>query len=581
MVYIDEKQATLVCCHNKLQMVSLSILSYCVCIAFNNSANAMLDSHYYVKYGGVYPAMGSWAASMACNRHYKSIVFIKVPCIEEDSVILFSTFNSPQEYYTSPFSSAYHSPPPQPHQHSQLYFELSVRNLSYTIFLIGQYALHFLNLYKSLSPLTYLKAASFDARGSETLAIVGPSSTGKSSLLRIISGRVKVKDFDPKSVLINGRCISSPAQLRKICGFVTQEDNLLPLLTVKETLMLSAMFRLNEMSSKEREERVENLMHERGLFHVAYCFVGDEDNRGISVIELLSSMAEEKHRTVVLSIQQPSHRILRYIPNFFILTGKSSLLRIISGRVKVKDFDPKSVLINGRCISSPAQLRKVCGFVAQEDNLLPLLTVKETLMLSAMFKLNEMSSKEREERITFINGRRKAKDSVVHNGSLESLEETITKLGFQILLQLNALEFALEIINTLDDAKSKMYTPALENNEPYSYTISPQEEIVLTQQGIDSNYLGFFSFFNLYEIMFLYSRFRKNKAAILGKNYASHLWPRICGLMASSLVLFRSAVSPDFISEDSLICTVLGPFFLFSGYFIPKENIPKYWLFMY
>ncbi|PRQ56120.1 putative ABC-2 type transporter [Rosa chinensis] len=52
-------------------------------------------------------------------------------------------------------------------------------------------------------------------------------------------------------------------------------------------------------------------------------------------------------------------------------------------------------------------------------------------------------------------------------------------------------------------------------------------------------------------------------------------------LMASSLVLFLSAVSPDFISGNSLICTVLGAFFLFSGYFIPKESIPKYWLFMY
>ena len=132
-------------------------------------------------------------------------------------------------------------------------------------------------------------------------------------------------------------------------------------------------------------------------------------------------MAEEKQRTVVLSIHQPSHRILRYIPIFFILS---------------------------------------LGLV-------------------------------------------------VHNGSLESLEETITKLGFQIPLQLNALEFAMEIINTLDDGKSKMYTPALENNEPYSYAIPPPEEIVQTRQGIDSNYSGFCSFFNLSEIMFLCSRFWK------------------------------------------------------------------------
>ena len=189
-------------------------------------------------------------------------------------------------------------------------------------------------------------------------------------------------------------------------------------------------------------------MHELGLFHVADCFVGDEESRCISsgerksvsngvdiihdppvllldeptsgldstsalqVIELFSSMAKAKRRTVVLSIHQPSYRILRYIPNFLI-------------------------------------------------------------------------------------------GSVVHNGSLESLEETITTLGFQIPLQLNALEFAMEIINTLEDAKSKMYTPTLENNETYSHKIWPQEEIVQTQQGIDIKYSGFCSLFNLSEIMFL------------------------------------------------------------------------------
>jgi hypothetical protein len=52
-------------------------------------------------------------------------------------------------------------------------------------------------------------------------------------------------------------------------------------------------------------------------------------------------------------------------------------------------------------------------------------------------------------------------------------------------------------------------------------------------------------------------------------------------LMASSLVIFLSAVSPDFILGNSLLCIFLGVFFLFSGYFIPKESIPRYWTFMY
>lgn len=484
-------------------------------------------------------------------------------------------------------------------------------------------------------PVNILQSVSFQARSSEILAIVGPSGTGKSSLLRIVSGRVREKDFDPKSVWINDRCVSSPAQLRKICGFVAQEDNLLPLLTVKETLMYSAKFRLKEMSSKDREKRVESLMLELGLSGVADSFVGDEENRGISggerkrvsigvdvihdppillldeptsgldstsalqVIELLSSMAKSRQRTVVLSIHQPSYRILGYIHNFVILSH----------------------------------------------------------------------------------------GSVVHNGSLESLEETIYKQGFQIPLQLNALEFAMEIIQTLENhSNSKTCISPLE------YAIWNGEGIGEAQQGIiKSKKMGNCCFFNLVEIMFLCSRFwkviyrtkqlflaRTMQALVGGFGLASvymkvrkdeggvaerlglfafslsfllsstvealpiYLQERrvlmketsrgayrissymiantiiffpflfavavlfsvpvywlvglnpsisaftfftfvvwIIVLMASSLVLFLSAVSPDFISGNSLICTVLGAFFLFSGYFIPKQNIPKYWMFMY
>ncbi|KAJ4972239.1 hypothetical protein NE237_005338 [Protea cynaroides] len=63
---------------------------------------------------------------------------------------------------------------------------------------------------------------------------------------------------------------------------IRQEDNLLPLLTVKKTLMFSAKFRLRGINSREQELRVENLMQELGVLHVADSFVGDEETRGIS-----------------------------------------------------------------------------------------------------------------------------------------------------------------------------------------------------------------------------------------------------------------------------------------------------------
>lgn len=127
---------------------------------------------------------------------------------------------------------------------------------------------------QKLKPKKILKSISFIAGSSEILAVVGPSGAGKSTLLRIISGRIRKKDFDPRSFSLNDIPIGSVNHLKKICGYVAQDDNLLPLLTVKETMMFSASFRLVGRSCKEKEERVENLMQELNLLHVQNSLLG-------------------------------------------------------------------------------------------------------------------------------------------------------------------------------------------------------------------------------------------------------------------------------------------------------------------
>ncbi|TKY45644.1 ABC transporter G family member 8 [Spatholobus suberectus] len=52
-------------------------------------------------------------------------------------------------------------------------------------------------------------------------------------------------------------------------------------------------------------------------------------------------------------------------------------------------------------------------------------------------------------------------------------------------------------------------------------------------------------------------------------------------LMANSFVLFLSSLAPNYIAGTSLLTVLLAAFFLFSGYFISRDSLPKYWLFMH
>ncbi|KAG0493922.1 hypothetical protein HPP92_004916 [Vanilla planifolia] len=52
-------------------------------------------------------------------------------------------------------------------------------------------------------------------------------------------------------------------------------------------------------------------------------------------------------------------------------------------------------------------------------------------------------------------------------------------------------------------------------------------------------------------------------------------------LAANSLVLFVSSVAPDYIAGTSLMTVALAGFFLFSGYFLRRERMPSYWVFMH
>jgi putative ABC transport system ATP-binding protein len=100
-------------------------------------------------------------------------------------------------------------------------------------------------------------------------AVVGPSGSGKSSLLRILAcidrptaGSVRVGDLDVAALGARGR----RRVRRELVGYVFQQpaDNLLPYLTARGQLELAARLR-----GRERPGEVEHLLAVLGLEHRA------------------------------------------------------------------------------------------------------------------------------------------------------------------------------------------------------------------------------------------------------------------------------------------------------------------------
>eukprot|EP01041_Mallomonas_annulata_P000442 gene442-792_t len=122
----------------------------------------------------------------------------------------------------------------------------------------------------------------------QLFAIMGPSGSGKSSLLNALAGRLPrtSKGKLTGQVLYDGNRLfksSSPNNFERVIGYVTQDDALFPYLTTRETLLMSAYFRLSTSSSnRDREDIVNSLLFDLGLTDVAESFVGGKDVRGIS-----------------------------------------------------------------------------------------------------------------------------------------------------------------------------------------------------------------------------------------------------------------------------------------------------------
>ncbi|PRT54145.1 hypothetical protein B9G98_01765 [Wickerhamiella sorbophila] len=199
------------------------------------------------------------------------------------------------------------------------------------------------------------------AAAGSVLAIMGGSGAGKTTLLDILARKNKRGKTSGKLMLNGVEQGEAPGQVsakayKRLIGFVDQDDELMPTLTVYETIVTSALLRLPKSMSKDAKKlRALDTLAELGILHLKDRLVGSETDRGLSggekrrlaiacelvtspsilfldeptsgldaynaynVVESLVGLARDFKRTVVFTIHQPRSNIVALFDRLVLL----------------------------------------------------------------------------------------------------------------------------------------------------------------------------------------------------------------------------------------------------------------------
>ncbi|XP_060186393.1 ABC transporter G family member 6-like [Lycium barbarum] len=246
----------------------------------------------------------------------------------------------------------------EPHLQHSIPFVLSFSNLTYRVKSRRKVAFPVISRRTEETTTCRTKVLlndiSGEARDGELLAVLGASGSGKSTLIDALANRI-AKESLKGAITLNGETLHSKL-LKVISAYVMQDDLLYPMLTVEETLMFAAEFRLPRTLSKSKKKaRVQALIDQLGLRNAAKTIIGDEGHRGVSggerrrvsigidiihdpiilfldeptsgldstsafmVIKVLQRIAQSGS-IVIMSIHQPSYRILGLLDRLIFLS---------------------------------------------------------------------------------------------------------------------------------------------------------------------------------------------------------------------------------------------------------------------
>lgn len=118
------------------------------------------------------------------------------------------------------------------------------------------------NISKKFKDRQILSDFNLTVEENKILAIVGPSGGGKTTLLRMLAGLEKI---DSGEIIYNGESLPiDELEKRNLLGFVFQDFQLFPHLTVLENLVLSPIKTMN-MAKNVAEKKAVELLEKLGL----------------------------------------------------------------------------------------------------------------------------------------------------------------------------------------------------------------------------------------------------------------------------------------------------------------------------
>ncbi|KAF3432915.1 hypothetical protein FNV43_RR24017 [Rhamnella rubrinervis] len=515
-------------------------------------------------------------------------------------------------------------PPPQPSSPASLptkTYELTASSICYTKSPTTIFAplLKLLFSQCTTAPPSYiLRDVSLTAYPSQILAIVGPSGAGKSTLLDILAARTSPTNG---TLLLNSSPLN-PSLFRKLSAYVPQHDACLPLLTVSETFAFSA--RLLFPKTSDIHSVVSSILEELRLTHLAHTRLGhslsggerrrvsiglsllhdpdvlllDEPTSGLdstsafNVMQTLKSISVSRHRTVVLSIHQPSFKILSTIDRILLLS-KGTVVH--HGTLSsLQSF----LLCNGFTV--PPQLNALeyaMEVLNQLHDLKPISTdLPDNVSRVSPSDNNEASIRKvryKSSRIHEILNLYNRFWKIIYRTRQLLLTNTLEALivglvlgtiYINIGLEKEGIEkrfglFAFTLTFLLSSTTETL--PIFINERPIILRETSSGVYRLSSYLI-ANTLVFLPYLLAIAIIYSISVYFLVGLCTSWQAFSYFvlvIW--VIVLMANSFVLFLSSLAPNYIAGTSLVTILLGAFFLFSGYFISQDSLPKYWLFMH